>query len=177
MKDELVKRIEKYIVEILEPPRSEFGGLPACPFVKKDRISGKLWIDVFDNSEESILEKIKEFEKSEYYSAVFGQVLEKDLSTQEAKDYQAYINRLVNRNKMSHLKVICANPSDKLQVQGFNPRAAAPCFLITITNKKHLQDSHRKMLKSDYFINFEKEYLDYLHIKEHQLKNNLKKQK
>ena len=50
---------------------------------------------------------------------------------------------------MKHLKIICANPTDTLEVMGFNPRATAPCFLITITDSKELTKAHRKMLKSD----------------------------
>ncbi len=171
MKNNLTEEIQKYIMEILEPPREEFGGMPVCPFVKKDRVTGKLLIDVFDNTEENLLEKIQLFEKSEYTSAVFGQVFEKDLSTDEALEYQKYLNNLLNKSGLKHLKIICANPVDDLSVSGFNPRSAAPCFLITVTGKKHLQDSHKKMLKSQYFINFEQKYLDYLHIKESQLKN------
>lgn len=171
MKNNLVKRIQDYIVEILEPPRKEFGGLPVCPFVKRERVTGKLWIDVFDNEHENLLEKIKLFEKSEYTSAVFGQVFETDLSTEEALEYQQYLNKLLNENGMRDLKIICANPVDDLSAGGFNPRAAAPCFLITVTGKKHLQESHSKMLKSDYFVNFEKRYLDYLQVTEEQLKN------
>ena len=70
---------------------------------------------------------------------------------------------------MKHLKIICANPTDTLEVMGFNPRATAPCFLITITDSKELIKAHRKMLKSDYFINFGRDYLKYLMVKEEQL--------
>ena len=168
MKDQ----IKKYIEDTLEKPREEFGGLPACPFVKKERVSGTLLVDTFDNSSDDLLSKIKDFDASDYTSAVFGQVLEEPLSTEDSRAYQNYINRLLKNKDMGHLKVICANPADTMEVMGFNPRATAPCFLITVTNAKELVKAHRNILKSNYFINFGKDYLKYLMIKEEQLNEN-----
>ena len=43
MKKSEIAYLKEYIENTLEKPREEFGGLPACPFVKKERVSGTLF--------------------------------------------------------------------------------------------------------------------------------------
>jgi hypothetical protein len=167
-KVELIKQIENYIIEVLEKPRSEFGGLPVCPFVKKERIKNSLMISVFDNKKENFLERMEEFISSKYTDAVFGQVLDDSLTTLDSKTYQNFLNGLLKQH-FKQYKVIVTNPSDKMNVNGFNPRSLSPCFLIVVTDKKKLAKAHKQMMNSKYFTNFTEEYLNYLHVKKEDL--------
>tara|TARA_B100000287_G_scaffold381172_1_gene385350 strand:+ start:1154 stop:1681 length:528 start_codon:yes stop_codon:yes gene_type:complete len=166
----LLEQIEKYLVDVLEEPRDEYEGLPACPFVKKERIKSNLMIDLFDNNKENFLEKIEVFANSNYTDAVFAQTINTMLSTKESKTYQNFLNGLLKQH-FKQYKVIIVNPNDKFNVQGFNPRSLAPCILIVVTDRKKLSKAHKKMLKSKYFTNFNDDYLKYLHVKKEDIKS------
>lgn len=156
----LIKEVKKYL-DIVETPRSEYGGLPTCPFVKKERINDNLLIDIFDNTKESFLDKMSCFIDSKYTDAVFAQKIEGDFATKESKDYQAFLNSIVDEH-FNKYKIIVINPNDNFSVKGFKPRSLAPCVLILVTEAEKLIKSHDKMLNSKYFANFNKEYLDHL---------------
>ena len=166
--NKLLKKVENYLIEILEKPRPEYEGLPACPFIKKQRIRNKLLIDIFDNNKESFLDKMNLFVNSQYTDAVFAQRIDDALSTQDSKEYQDFLNRVL-REHFNKYKVIVTNPHDKFEVMGFNPRSHAPCFLIVVTDKEKLARTHKQMLKSKYFSNFDDDYLNYLHVKREEL--------
>ncbi len=151
-------------IGILRTPRDEYGGMPACPFVGAEIDKGKLMIDKFDPNETTILEKVKEFDESEYDSALFAQVTDETISGDDTYAYQNFINRTLRTNGFEHLKCICFNPNDTKEVAGFNPRKDAPYFLINIASKKVLAKAHKSLLKTKYFKNFEEEYLKFLKV-------------
>jgi hypothetical protein len=37
-----IKEIKEWIVDYLEKPSDNFGGMPVCPFVKKERMTERL---------------------------------------------------------------------------------------------------------------------------------------
>lgn len=166
--EEVVKAINYYLAEVLEKPRKEYEGLPACPFVKKVRVNEKLMIDVFDHDNESFLDKIKAFKDSNYTDAVFAQHISGEFGTGDSKDYQAFLNSLLKQH-YNNYKVIVVNPVDTLSVAGFNPRRLAPCLLIVVTNRKKLSKAHVQMMNSKYFKNFGDDYLKHLHVKKEDL--------
>ena len=166
-------KIIKYI-DFLRVPRKEYGGLPTCPFAGPELDKNKLMIDVFDPSKSSIVEMIDRLEKSEYESALFAQITDEPISTEETYQYQNFINKLIRQSGYDNLKCICFNPNDAVEINGFNARSHAPYFLINIANKDVLAQAHKKLLGTRYFDQMNKEYLDYLHIKEKELKRNKK---
>ena len=167
-KEDMVKAINYYLSEVLEVPRKEYEGLPACPFVKKERVNKKLMIDVFDHDNESFLDKIKVFTDSDYTDAVFAQHIGGEFNTRDSKDYQAFLNSLLSEHHNNY-KVIVINPADSFEVEGFNPRSLAPCLLIVVTNRKKLSKAHEQMMNSKYFKNFGDDYLEHLHVKKEDL--------
>jgi hypothetical protein len=158
-------------IGILRTPREEYGGMPACPFVGPELDQGKLMIDKFDPNEGSLLDKVKELEESEYESALFAQVTDEELSGNDTRAYQDFINRTLRTKGYKHLKCICFNPNDDIEVDGFNPRKDAPYFLINIAKKKVLSKAHKSLINTRYFDNFDKRYLDYLMVKQKREKN------
>ena len=168
-KDELILAIKLYLTDILEEPRDEFEGLPTCPFIKKERLKNKLMIDVFDNEKENFLDKIELFIKSSYTDAVFAQILDEPLSTENSKTYQRFLNDVLKDN-FKQYKTIVINPNDKFNIKGFCPRSYAPCLLIVVTDRKKLDNAHAKMLNTKYFKNFNDEYLKHLYVKREELK-------
>ena len=155
-------KVMKYI-GILRTPRKEYGGLPACPFVGPEVDKGKLMIDKFDPNESTLLDKVKAYDESEYDSALFVQVSEEVLSKYDTVGYQDYINKTMKENGYGHLKCICFNPNDELDIDGFNARSHAPYFLINIATREALDKAHKTLAKTKYYDNMNKRYLKYLH--------------
>jgi hypothetical protein len=52
--------------------------------------------------------------------------------------------------------------SNKLDVNGFNARALAPCFLVLINDKKDIYFAHKKIKKTNYHNNMSEKYKKYL---------------
>ena len=155
-------KVMKYI-GILRTPRKEYGGLPACPFVGAEVDKGKLMIDKLDPKESTLLDKVKAYDESDYDSALFVQISDEILSGHDTVGYQDYINRTMKENGYGHLKCICFNPNDKLDIDGFNPRSHAPYFLINIATREALNKAHKTLAKTKYYDNMNKRYLKYLH--------------
>jgi len=169
-------KVMKYI-DILRTPRKEYGGMPACPFVGPEIDKGKLMIDTFDPNEidvhgtivreHTLLDKIKAFdalyEGHEYDSALFVQVSDEILSGHDTVGYQDYINRTMKENGYGHLKCICFNPNDKIEIDGFNARSHAPYFLINIATREALNKAHKTLAKTKYYDSMNERYLKYLH--------------
>jgi hypothetical protein len=156
-------KVMKYI-DILRIPRKEYGGLPACPFVGPEIDKGKLMIEKFDPNESTLLDKVKAYDESEYDSALFVQVLsDEEMLWHDTVNYQNYINLMLRDNGYEHLKCICFNPNDPLQIDGFNARSHAPYFLINIATTEALNKAHNTVAKTKYYDNMNKQYLKYLH--------------
>ena len=158
------KRVLDYI-NILRTPREEYGNMPPCPFVGKEIDKNKLLIEKFDPAENTIIEMIEKLENSEYDSALFVQVSDEDMQQKDTVAYQHFINKLLVKNGYKHLKCICFNPNDKLNINDFNIRSLAPYFLINIAQSSVLSKSHNKLMKTKYFDNMNDRYLKYLQIK------------
>ena len=62
----------------------------------------------------------------------------------------------------SEWKALCINPYDKLEVDGFNARALAPCFLVLINDKKDIYFAHKKIQETKYYDNMSDKYKKYL---------------
>ena len=150
-------------IGILREPREEYGGLPACPFVGAELDKGKLMIDKFDPNESTLLDKVKAYDESDYDSALFVQVSEEELSNVDTVKYQDFINRTMKEHGYGHLKGICFNPNDKIEIDGFNARSHAPYFLINIATREALDKAHKVLSKTKYYDSMNKRYLKYLH--------------
>ena len=159
------EKVLKYI-NFIRVPRKEYGGMPACPFVGAEIDAGKLMIDKFDPNTDTLLDKVKVYDESEYDSALFVQVSDEELSKFDTVGYQDYINETMKENGYPHLKCICFNPNDELDIDGFNARSHAPYFLINIATREALDKAHKVLSKTKYYDNMNKRYLRYLHMEE-----------
>ena len=59
---------------------------------------------------------------------------------------------------------LCINPNDKLEVDGFNARSLAPCFLVLINDKKDIYYAHKSMKDTKYYDKMDLKYKKYLGI-------------
>ena len=154
--------IKDYINNVLREKRDEFGGMAVCPFAGPELDANKLMIDVI--GDKNLEQLMMEFAKSDYESALFA--LKERLTDEETKTFQIFVNKLLKINGLHEYKSICFTPNDEVSVNGFNPRALAPCFLINIAHKKVLNKAHKSLRKTKYYDNLNKAYREFLKINE-----------
>ena len=162
-----VKKIETYLLETVEQPRKEFGNLAVCPFAKSERITGKLKIGIFDPANISFVEIVKETLDSGYDSGLFALFqgdIPVELSAQDTKKFQVFLNKTLRLAGLKKYKTICFNPNDEVEVDGFNPRSLSPFFLINFASRETLNKAHKSLTKTKYFDNLSKEYREFLKI-------------
>ena len=162
------ERVLDYI-KFLRTPREEYGNMPVCPFVGGEIDKDKLMIEKFDPKENTLIEMVEKLETSEYDSALFVQVSDLDLQQKDTAGYQDFINETLRTNGYKHLKCICFNPNDKLNIDGFNARSQAPYFLINIAKADVLDQAHANLMKTKYYDNMNKRYLRYLQVKKEEI--------
>jgi len=154
-------KVLDYIKYVLEVPRDEYSGMPTCPFAKKEREDNQIYIDTLSN-ENDFMVCIHNFIKSCKKSAVFIQ--NDELSEKETKRYQKFLNTTLAHNGFSSWKALCINPKDNLEVDGFNARSLAPCFMILINDKRDIYYAHKSMKNTKYYDKMELKYKKYLGI-------------
>ena len=156
------EKVLSYIKDVLEVPRDEYNGMPVCPFAKQERESDNIYLDTITKDNDFII-CIHNFIKSGKNSAVLiqdGVILEKS-----TKRYQKFLNNILKSMDKSEWKALCINPNDKLEVDGFNARSLAPCFLVLINNKKEIKKAHDIIKKTKYYDKMSKKYKKYLGVK------------
>jgi hypothetical protein len=163
-REQLIKQMTDYVINVLEEKRPEFSGFAVCPFVKADRLADQLHLDVFDNTQESLLDVLFRFTRSGKRSALIAQPNENIKGT-ETKEYQKFINMVLEESLNDNVLALCFNPNDDLEIEGYNPRSKAPCFLINMAYKDHLSKSHRALQSTNYYDKMPATYKKYLNIK------------
>jgi hypothetical protein len=164
-RQEVIGKVKRYIVEVLEPARAEFSGLSACPFVKPERLNDNIMYDVL-GALETFEDLAKRFDESDYTTAIFVQLFPEgeSMTPKEGSEYQQFLNAVLKQNGLGKHKVICINPNQDHDVEGFSPRAHAPFFIVNIAPRRDLDKAHKSLMKTGYFDNFSEEYRRYLNV-------------
>ena len=98
------EKVLSYIKDVLEVPRDEYGGMPACPFAKQERESPtNIYIDTLSESNDFIV-CMHKFIESGKNSAVFIQSGE--LGERNTKKYQKFLNNILKALDLSELEGI-----------------------------------------------------------------------
>ena len=124
----------------------------------------QLHLDVFDNKKETLIDAIYRFVQSGKRSALIAQA-NSEVRASETKGYQEFINLVLEESGNKEVLALCFNPNDDLEVQGYNPRSKAPCFLINMAYKSHLSKSHRALSTTNYYAKLPRTYKNYLNVK------------
>ena len=162
-REEIIAKINEYI-DWLAKPNEAFGGLPVCPFVEKERTSGKLKYEVFYlNSHKSLFDMIDEWDEEDEYSSMIIAHLA-DVKLHEYKTLQHYINRGLRKRKMGYIKTICFHPDDEFEVDGVKTRIVAPYFLINVAYADELNKAHQNLKNTKYYDRFTDENKKYLKV-------------
>ena len=156
-----MKDVEDYINNVLDEKRPEFGGKRVCPFAAHELSSNKLMI--VELGDKSLIDLFHEFKNSDYDSALL--IVKEDMPAEETKNFQIFVNKLLEYEGMGEYKNICFNPNDKVAVDGYNPRAQAPYFMVNIASRKVLGKAARTLRKTNYYDRLPDEYLSFLKVK------------
>ena len=164
-REEILSKVKKYIVDVLEPPREEFSGFAACPFVKAERLNNKIMYEILDGKN-NFIDLVRKFDKSDFTTAIFVQLLPDDqiITPEEGSEYQQFLNAVMKENGLGKYKNICFNPEQKQSIGGFSPRSESPYFIINVAPRKDLAKAHGALMKTKYFNNFPDKYKEYLNV-------------
>ena len=169
------QKIADYINNVLNKKRPEFNNIATCPFAAPELAKDKLMVVMMHEEDKGIRDLLEEFAASDYDSALIA--LPHELTAEDTKPFQIFVNGILKRLGLKDYKCICFNPNDEVEVQGYNPRAEAPYFMINIAHKKALNDAHKSLRKTKYYDNLNKEYREFLKINEKDKKSKHKQKK
>ena len=103
MREQLIKQMTDYVINVLEEKRPEFSGFAVCPFVKADRVSDQLHLDVFEVPKDTLVDVVLRFVRSGKRSALIGQP-NVCIAADETRGYQDFIN-LVSADLLVSMEV------------------------------------------------------------------------
>jgi len=156
-----MKDVEDYINNVLDEKRPEFGGKRVCPFAAHELSTNKLMIA--ELGDKSLIDLFHEFKNSDYDSALL--IIKEDMPAEKTKNFQIFVNKLLEYEGMGEYKNICFNPNDKVTVDGYNPRSHAPYFMVNIAPRKTLGKAAKTLRKTNYYDRLPDEYLSFLKVK------------
>ena len=160
-RDAIIAKVNEYI-DWLATPNDAFGGFPVCPFVERERASGKLKYEVFyADKEKTIFDLIDEWDDEDDYNSMIIAYLS-DIKLSEYKTFQHYINKGLRQRAMGYIKCITIHPDDDFEVGGVKTRSKAPYFLINVAYQDELNKAHQRLLQTEYFDKFTEENKKYL---------------
>ena len=163
-RDLVIQQLHDYVVNVLEEKRGEFSGLAVCPFVKADRVRDELFLDVFDNKVDTLVDVLLRFVRSRKRSALIAQI-NTDIRSEDTKEYQEFINLVIDSAEVGDVKALCFNPNDNLSIEGYNPRSRAPHFLINMAYSRDLSKAHRSLKQTNYYDKMPEDSKGYLGVK------------
>ncbi len=163
-KHEAIDQMTSYIIDVLEEKRPEFSGLSVCPFVKSDRIRDQLYLDIFDNTKDTLVDVVLRFVRSKKRSALIAQPNE-NIKASETRGYQDFINMVLEESGNSNLQALCFNPNTDMDIEGYNAYSLAPFFMINFAYLDDLSKARKSLLKTPYYDKMSDKYKRYLNIK------------
>ena len=164
-REQIIKQLSDYVVNVLEEKRGEFSGFSVCPFVKADRVRDELFLDIFDNTVDTLVDVFLRFARSKKRSALIAQI-NVDIPSEDTAEYEEFINIVSESAGLGNIKALCFNPNEtNLTVDGYSPRSKAPYFLINMAYQEDLGKAHRSLKKTNYYDKMPQNYTAYLGVK------------
>tara|TARA_R110000824_G_scaffold178335_1_gene357975 strand:- start:54 stop:557 length:504 start_codon:yes stop_codon:yes gene_type:complete len=157
----VIAKVNEYI-DWLGTPNEAFGGFPICPFVEKERASGKLKYEIFKiGFTKPLFDLIEKWDDEDDYNSMIIAYLS-DIKMSEYKTFQHWLNRELRQRSMGYVKAICFHPDDTFEVDGIATRSKAPYFLLNIAYIDELNKAHQHLKATKYFDKFTEESKKYL---------------
>ena len=98
----VIAKVNEYI-DWLGTPNEAFGGFPICPFVEKERASGKLKYEIFKiGFTKSLFDLIEKWDDEDDYNSMIIAYLS-DIKMSEYKTFQHWLNRELRERSMGYV--------------------------------------------------------------------------
>ena len=166
-KDTIIGKTSEYL-HWLTIPKQEFGNMPPCPFLDKELRDDNLYIDIWYPHQSSFMDVMESFLLSNKNSAliVCPNTHTIDYSEVSRRDIQTRITDLLRKNPQTdYLKSMIFSPYEDFEVAGVKTRSGAPYFLINVAPTEQLGKSHKDLMKTKYFQNFNDDEKKRLNVK------------
>ena len=163
----IIDKVAQYL-HWLTIPKKEFGDMPVCPFLDRELTKDLLYIDIWYPHENSFMDIMESFLLSGKNSAlvVCPNTHTIDYSEVSRKDIQKQITDLLRKNPHTeYLKCMIFSPYEDFEVAGVKTRSGAPYFLINVAPTEQLGKSHKDLMKTKYFQNFNDDEKKRLNVK------------
>jgi hypothetical protein len=159
---EMIFQMEEYYKSLLEPVREEFGGLPACPFVRHERLTDQILyvrgeIKSPDPTSE-LISAVKSFRNrnSEHKTLLIIDT-EQRISVPDLVTLGVKLCELCRNERMIAIGV---HPADPFEVAGFKSRAA-PFVTLLCQEAEYIFWAKNELTRSNYYSRWTVAALDY----------------
>ena len=163
-REQLIKQMTDFVINVLEEKLPEFSGFAVCPFVKADRIKDQLHIDVLETPKDTLVDVVLRFVRSGKRSALIGQP-NINVKASETKGYREFINLVLEEAGYGEIGALCFNPNSDMNIEGYSPYTSMPFFMINFAYFNDLEKARRSLLKTDYYNKMPKTYKNFLGLK------------
>lgn len=148
---EVVARVEAYLSETLEVPRPEFGNMPACPFVRAERLRGQIRFELC---------KIGTIDGNSIWTIVQKFLIDTKHSSLLIVDPYSRVGRdegvrlgidLCDRLRPEGFFAACIHPMDVFAVGGYRTRSPVPYVAILVQARELLDHGRLALKRTDYY--------------------------
>jgi len=163
--DKIINEVIDYL-DYLETPNENFGGMAVCPFLKKERVTSNLMIEIWRPNEKSFFQLLDEFVQSEKNTAVLICMDTDGIMWREIgrNKYQKAMQLAMEKKGYKKHKALCFSPWEDWTAAGESTRTKTPYFLINLAESDALNEAHRSLWKTKYFDNFSDEEIKRLKV-------------
>jgi hypothetical protein len=148
---QITQQMLRYFTEVLEIPRVEFGGLPACPFVRREREQDKIRYDICEIADlpPSIenVERVRQFTDEPYHTTLLLIDPYTRLSVSQCVQYGVELSKAATDRRMVAIGV---HPDDPFEIGGMRPRCI-PYLTMLCQSVDLLQDAKQRLNGSAYY--------------------------
>ena len=161
----IINEVIEYL-DYLERPNENFGGMAVCPFLRKERVTKNLMIEIWRPNENSFFELLDKFVESDKTSAVLVCMDTDGIMWEEIgrNKYQSAMQIAMEEKGYKKQKALCFSPYEDWSIAGEETRKKAPYFLINLADTDALNEAHRSLWKTKYFDNFSEQELKNLKV-------------
>jgi hypothetical protein len=158
---QITQQMLRYFKEVLEVSRDEFGGLPACPFVRREREQDKIRYDICEivglpPSIENV-NRVRQFADEAHDTTLMLVDPFTRLSVSECVQYGVELSKAAADRRMVAIGI---HPDDRFEIGGLRPRCI-PCLTMLCQSVDLLQDAKQRLNGSAYYTRWTRAAWEY----------------
>lgn len=161
--DEVIQKLIRWSIDVVERPTTAFGGLPVCPFAKRARVDDKIRWEVVrfavGGPASEVLTLVADFDRERHDIMI----IVNPEKTCSAGEFFSYLDVAIRPKAQDlGLDFLGAHPDDPWEVAGHRTEWPYPCCLVS--SLELLGRSSNKLLRTRYYEKWSQANLDYFNI-------------